>query len=51
MSSLNEAPEVKKAMETLGKYIEDPDNKDKLPFELNEENPGEISDEETDILN
>lgn len=50
MSTLNEAPEIKKAMETLGKYIEDPENKDKLPFELNQENPGKISDEEIDVL-
>jgi len=50
MSALNEAPEIKKAMETLGKYIEDPENKDRLPFELNQENPGKISDDETDVL-
>ena len=50
MSALNEAPEIKKAMETLGKYIENPENKDKLPFELNQENPGKISDDETDVL-
>jgi len=47
IESMNLSSEIKKAVENATAYILKPENKEKLPFKVREEDPGKLSEDET----